>query len=350
MPEKNHRSSQGRASVSGRLAVLKRFLGRALLYPLLYPLFRRYVVMPGSSYRGRAKPLNSKELVLRERLEQHVAALATQIGERHHMQAPAQEALNRSAAYIAGAFAKLGLVPVITTFTYGGMVMQNVEVCIQGRRNPNRYLVVGAHYDTVRHCPGADDNASGVAGLIELARLLKDDPAECSVRLVAYANEEDSGGPWEAMGSYHHARACRQRDEDLLGMISLEMLGYYDPAEGSQKYPFPFNLFYPSRGDFIAFVGNSASRQLVRTCVAEFRVGAAFPSEGVAAPERFADIARSDHWSYWQHGCQAMMVTDTSNFRNPYLHTTEDTADKLDFESMTRVVAGLHAVVLKLAV
>lgn len=335
----NNRSSPGPASK----------LKKAALKALFYPLFRSYVKMPGRSFKGNFMPLASGQLDLRDKLAAHVKALATDIGERHHMGDRPQQSLSASAQYIAAEFAKLGLVPVITSFTYAGVVMFNVEVVIPGRRRPKDFVVVGAHYDTVKHCPGADDNGSGIAGVIALAELLKDAALDRSIRLVAYANEEDSGGPWEAMGSYHHAAACKARGENVVAMISLEMIGYYDRAEGSQKYPFPFNLFYPTRGDFIAFVGNTASRSLVHSCVAEFRAKAQFPSEGVAAPERFRDVARSDHWSYWQMGYQALMVTDTSNFRNPYLHTSEDTPDKVNFDSMTRVVVGMEKVVRKLA-
>lgn len=324
-------------------------VGRAALRTLLYPVFRPYVSMPGTSYKGRFRQLADHELELKDRLKGHVSALSLDIGERHHLGAGPQSALNQAAVYIADAFARLGFIPRITRFTYGGILMENVEVVIPGWRNPEKVVIVGAHYDTVKHCPGADDNASGIAGVIELARLLKNGMLDYTVKLVAYANEEDSGGPWEAMGSYHHALDCKARGENVVGMISLEMLGYYDSAEGSQKYPFPFNLFYPSRGDFIAFVGNTMSRALVRLCVAEFRARARFPSEGVAAPERFRDIARSDHWSYWQQGYPALMVTDTSNFRNPYLHTPDDKPENVDFESMTRVVLGLEQVVRRLA-
>jgi len=168
------------------------------------------------------------------------------------------------------------------------------------------------------------------------------------VRFVLFPNEEHPSLPNTTMGSYKYAMRCRERQEKLR-MIVLEMLGFYSDEEGSQKYPFPFNLLYPQRGNFIGFVGNTRSRQLVHACVHAFRQLARFPSQGAAAPERFKDIARSDHWSFWQAGYQALMVTDTSEFRNPYYHTELDTPDKLNFEHMARVVQGLASMTAAIA-
>src|SRR5262249_55676750 len=147
------------------------------------------------------------------------------------------------------------------------------------------------------------------------------------------------------MGSYHYARACRERNENIIGMISLEMLGYFSDEEGSQKYPRPFNLFYPTKGNFIGFVGNYGSRGVVRQAIRLFLNHARFPPEGVAAPERFRDIGRSDHWSFWQFGYAALMLTDTSNFRFVQYHTGQDTPDKVDFYKLALIVDGLTYVV-----
>jgi hypothetical protein len=132
-------------------------------------------------------------------------------------------------------------------------------------------------------------------------------------------------------------------------MISLEMLGFYSDAPGSQKYPALLSLFYPSRGNFIAFVGNSESRDLVRRSTRSFRESAKFPSEGVAAPASLPGVGWSDQWSFWQQGYPAIMITDTAVFRYPYYHTPFDTTDKIDFEKMARVVDGVRNVVGSLA-
>ena len=320
-------------------------VARTALKALLYPFFWRYVNMPGKSFKGRPGHFTSDEVSLQSALAELIEALSATIGIRHHDRG---DSLSASADYIAKSFEKLGFKPRLQQFEFAGVPMHNVEVIIPGRKLA-KYVVIGAHYDTVPHTPGADDNASGVAALLELARRLIDTRPDCTICLVAFANEEDNGGAWEGMGSYAHARGLKERGIDVVGMISLEMLGYFDQSEGSQKYPFPFNLFYPTTGNFIGFVGNTKSADFVRFCLRQFRLAASVPSEGVAAPERFSDIARSDHWSYWQHDYPALMVTDTSNFRNPHLHTMQDTSDSLNFDSMTRVVKGIEAVVLKLA-
>jgi Zn-dependent M28 family amino/carboxypeptidase len=151
------------------------------------------------------------------------------------------------------------------------------------------------------------------------------------------------------MGSLVYARQCRQRNENIVAMLSLETIGYYSTAKGSQKYPFPVGLFYPSRGDFVAIVGNRANARLVRRCIASFRRQASFPSEGAALPGRLPGIDWSDHWSFWQAGYPGIMVTDTAPFRYPHYHTEQDTPDKLDYERLARVVAGLDKVLEDLA-
>jgi Zn-dependent M28 family amino/carboxypeptidase len=210
-------------------------------------------------------------------------------------------------------------------------------------------LIVGAHYDSVPGCPGANDNASGVAGLLEIARLLAVHKPARTVRFVAFVNEEPPFFRSDDMGSRVYARRCAERGEQIVGALVLETIGCYTDAPRSQHYPFPFNLFYPSTGDFIAFVGNVSSRDLVRRCVGSFRSHAAFPSEGGGVPGWITGVGWSDHWSFWREGYPALMVTDTAPFRYPHYHTPEDTLDKIDFERMARVVEGLSHVVTDLA-
>lgn len=319
---------------------------RSLLRCLFYPVFARYVSMPGRSFSETLPALLPSEKQLAARLRKHVEELALGIGVRH---AERGDSLRRSAKYCTSQFIQRDFDVEIESFDFQGVSQQIVVAEITGRRKPKEVIVIGAHYDTVLGSPGADDNASGVAALIEIASLLKDVPMDKTVRFVAFPNEEYHGEDWRNMGSYHHAKRSHDRGDQLVGMISLEMLGYFSNEIGSQKYPFPFNLFYPERGNFIGFIGNYASREWVRRVVRNFRELAAFPSEGAAAPERFKDIARSDHWSFWQFDCPALMVTDTSNFRFPYLHGVDDTPDKVDFDAMARITLGLAKVIVKLA-
>ncbi len=153
----------------------------------------------------------------------------------------------------------------------------------------------------------------------------------------------------DLMGSRVYARRCRRRGEAIVAMLSLETIGYYSDAPGSQYYPPPVGLISPSTGDFIGLIGNVALRKLVRAAVGSFRRHARFPSEGAALPGFIAGVGCSDHWAFWQEGYPAVMVTDTAPFRYPYYHTRHDTQDKLGFDRMARVVNGLRGVVTDLA-
>ncbi|MGH8690031.1 MAG: M28 family peptidase [Burkholderiales bacterium] len=288
--------------------------------------------MPGASHAGPLPPLSGEGRALSLRLRLHVAALAA--AERN-------ADLETAARYIEAAFAAQGYKPESQYFESGGRRVRNIEVLNQSS------IVVGAHYDTVPGSPGADDNASGVAVLIELAALMKNE--ELPIRFVAFANEEPPYFYSGEMGSFAWAKRARERGERIAAMYSLEMLGYYRDTPGSQRYPFPLGFFYPDRADFIAFVGDLGARGLVRRSIESFRRNAQFPSEGVAAPALIPGVTWSDHWSFRQHGYDAMMITDTAFNRYPHYHLPSDTPDKLDYERMARVTLGLAAMLKELA-
>jgi Zn-dependent M28 family amino/carboxypeptidase len=208
-------------------------------------------------------------------------------------------------------------------------------------------VVVGAHYDSALGTPGANDNGSGVAAVLELARLLRDlgRAGGKRIRLVLFVNEEPPYFRTEDMGSLHYARALAERHERVVAMYSLETIGYYSSEPGSQHYPAPFSLLYPDTGDFIAFVGTLESRALVWETVRSFRSHTAFPSIGGVAPAAVPGIDWSDHWAFRQHGFPAMMVTDTAPYRYPYYHRPSDTPDKVDVESLARIVKGMERVI-----
>jgi len=151
------------------------------------------------------------------------------------------------------------------------------------------------------------------------------------------------------MGSLVHASGLKREGREVAAMISLETIGWYDDAPGSQRYPFPFNLLYPSTGDFIAFVANPPSRGLLRRVVGSFRQHVAFPSEGAVGLESIDGVGWSDQWAYWKQGWPAVMVTDTAPFRYPHYHTPRDSPEKLDYDRLARVVKGLEGVVRDLA-
>lgn len=316
---------------------LKQRFFRTLLYPLLW----RVIGMPGRSYAGPLEALTREQGDVKQNLEAHVNKLANAIGERNARNYPGFLECER---YITEVFTANKWNIRKESITFDGVEMQNIEAEKRGTTKPDEIIVVGAHYDTVYGSPGADDNASGVAALLELARLLSDSVQGRTLRLVAFANEENPNSAWETMGSYAYARGCRERGENIVGMISLEMIGVFSDEHGSQRYPKPFSWLYPETGNFIAFVGNIASRKWVHKCIGSFREQSMFPSEGIAAPAFVKDINRSDHWSFWQFGYSAFMLTDTSNFRNQLYHTIKDTPDILDFDRMTRVTTGMAEV------
>lgn len=303
--------------------------------------------MPGERHRGAAQPLGSGELKILADLKAHVSAIAS---EEHNVEHPA--ALESAARYIETALTGFGYAVARQEFEAGGVKVRNLEVVRHGPgAGKPSLIVIGAHYDSAPGAVGANDNGSGVAALLELARLLKGvEPAEgLEIRLVFYVNEELPWSRTDKMGSYVHAAGLASEQRKVTAMLSLETIGWYSSAAGSQRYPFPFNLFYPATGDFIGFVSNLDSRRLLRRVIGSFRRHSTFPSEGAAGPASMAALGRSDHWSYWKFGWPAVMVTDTAPYRYPHYHTLRDTPDKIDYERLSRVVKGLESVVRDLA-
>lgn len=302
--------------------------------------------MPNTSYSGPFQPLSEDEVVLRDRLQKHVWTLADEIGERNIWHVKGLEA---SVHFIRTALTEVGYDVNIQEYTVQGIPVRNLEATLTGSSLPEEIIVVGAHYDSVIGCPGANDNASGVAGLLELARLLATQELARTVRFVAFVNEEPPFFLSDEMGSLVYARRARRGGDRIVAMLSIETIGYYSEKPGSQQYPFPFSFFYPNTANFIGFVANMSSRDLLYRVITTFREHTAFPSEGIAAPEWVTGIGWSDHWSFWREGYPAVMVTDTALFRYAHYHTAEDTPDKIDYARMARVITGMSRVVAELA-
>jgi Zn-dependent M28 family amino/carboxypeptidase len=302
--------------------------------------------MPGQSYSGALPPLTREEERIRQHLVRHVWSLAGEIGARHLWR---YEALEAAARYIEAQVAGLHYQVTTQPFEVWGKTVKNLEAELPGTSHPEEIIVVGGHYDSVAGCPGANDNATGVAAVLELARLLAGQALSRTVRFVAFVNEEAPFFQTTSMGSWQYAQRAHTRGERIVAMLSLETMGYYSDTPGSQQYPFPFGLFYPRVGNFIGFVGNIASRSLVHRSIASFRRHAAFPSQGTAAPGGLTGIGWSDHAAFWERGYAAIMITDTALFRYAPYHTPADTPDKLDYGKMARIVAGLGRVVADLA-
>ena len=300
--------------------------------------------MPGRNISSAAT-LSATELALRAELKADVEKLAGEIGERNLSRYPQ---LLRAADLIETSLAGAGLTPRRVSYELRGRACHNIEVEIPGTRS--EILVVGAHYDSVFGCPGANDNGSGVAALLALARRFAGKLSGQTLRFVAFVNEEPPYFQTEEMGSFVYAKRCQERGDRIVGMISLETIAYFSDAPGSQRYPSPgLGLFYPNKGNFIGFASDTRSRSLLRATVSAFRKTGKLPCEGAALPAAIPGIGWSDHWSFWQCGYPAIMVTDTAPFRYPHYHEPTDTPDKLDYDRFALVVSGMESVVRELA-
>jgi hypothetical protein len=281
-----------------------------------------------------------------QRIEQHLHQLTVQIGERSVLQWD-RHSKARDAIY--GAFERMGLQPELETYDYKGTPVSNVIAEIKRGENPSKRYVIGAHYDSVSGTVGADDNASGVAVLLELAAALQENRAllneDWVIRLVAFALEEPPVFMTRHMGSKVHARTMKANQEQLEGMICLEMVGYTCHREGCQSYPFPLNFMnYPKTGDFIGIVGNFSSRNFIAALQAAFQKNPALPTVSLSVPFNgwlMPAIRLSDHASFWDQGFKAVMISDTAFYRNPHYHLPSDTMDKLDIGFMAELVRSL---------
>ena len=302
--------------------------------------------MPEKSYTGRFLPLSEKEKALSSFLYDHVSELAGKIGERN-IWLPSK--LNSAAAYIEKTWFEQDYAVRHQKYDARGVESVNLEITLPGTSLAEEIILIGAHYDSVSGSPGANDNGSGVAALLEISRLLGSRKFARTIRLVAFTNEEPPFFLGSEMGSKVYASRARQRKENIVAMFSLETMGYFSEAPYSQSYPFPFSFFYPHTANFIGFVGNLGSRYLVKQSLGAFRRHTKFPSEGTAAPGWITGIGWSDHWSFWREGYRAIMVTDTALFRYEHYHTPEDTPDKIDYNRLARVTLGLSEVIAELA-
>jgi Zn-dependent M28 family amino/carboxypeptidase len=272
--------------------------------------------------------------------------LAGQIGERnvfHH------DRLVMAADYIRATLAGAGYEVRLQLYEVEGKICENIEAEVRGEKRPDDIIVIGAHYDSVQGSPGANDNASGVAATLALARAFAETTPARTLRFVSFANEEPPLFQTEHMGSRVYAMRSRERGENIVLMLSLETIGYYSDEPGSQHLLFPLSLIYPSTGNFIAFVSNLENGFLVRQLVGSFRQQAQFPSEGGALWDLIPGVGWSDHWAFWKEGYPAVMVTDTAPFRYPAYHSPADRPELVQYERMARVVSGLQAVIVEMA-
>ncbi len=294
---------------------------------------------------SKAAALTEAETALRAELVADVKMLAGQIGERN-LQRYAE--LTAAAEFIERSFIQAGCTPQRVSYEVRGRACHNIEVEIRGTRP--EVFVVGAHYDSVTGCPGANDNGSGVAASLALARRFAGKTPGQTLRFVAFVNEEPPYFLSGEMGSLVYAKRCQERGDKITGMISLETIGYFSGAPKSQNYPAAgLGMFYPNTGNYIGFDANLPSRALLRKAIGIFREQKKIPAEGAALPGAVPGVGWSDHWSFWQCGYPAIMVTDTAPFRYPHYHEPTDTPEKLDYDRFALVVSGMESVIRELA-
>jgi hypothetical protein len=317
--------------VAGALLVLCAITAAALWYSLH---------LPGKPFIGPAPPVTTGEAELGQRLRRHVTAIASEPHNIAHY-----PALERSAAYIEAELAALGYTPQPQVFESDGRSVRNIEVVLSppGADANTPSIVIGAHYDSAGIAPGANDNGSGTAAVIELARLLKDVPLKDKrLRLVLFVNEEPPYDRTPDMGSARYAKALHEKGEQVAGMVSLETIGCFSDKPGTQVYPAPFGLFFSDKANFVAFVAMPGSRSFLHDVVGLFRGHTQFPTIGGTAPDQVPGVGWSDHWAFWERGYPAIMVTDTALFRYPHYHKATDTPDKVDYDKLARITLGLE--------
>jgi hypothetical protein len=328
--------------IVGVLGFLLALVLAAILIALWYA-----IVFPRQPFQGPLSPLDADQRTTQSRLLAHLEAVARRPRNLDHY-----VELEAAANYIERCLYELGYDVKTQNYDVAGRPVRNLEADIGGKvRGANQpILIVGAHYDSPDDSPGANDNGSGVAATLELARLLRDlKPGRVRLRLVFWVNEEHPYGKTPAMGSWQHARALAERGETVAGVIALETLGYFSNKTGSQRFPRPFGAIYSNVGNFVAFVGLPGSRAFLHRAIRAFRQHAQFPSIGGVAPGFLEGIDLSDHWAYHQFGFPALMVTDTAPFRNPHYHTTTDLPETVDTESLARITHGLADMLRELA-
>jgi Zn-dependent M28 family amino/carboxypeptidase len=291
-----------------------------------------------------AMPLSGETFemeTIKKNVRDTVEHLAVRIGQRSYRDL---EKLARTAGYIEDRLHSYGCKTKRQPYDYKGNAYYNIITEVKGTDSTkDSILVIGAHYDTVEGTPGADDNASGVAGLLELARLTAQKPLPRTVRFVAFTLEEPPAYMTHHMGSYVYAESLHNEGAKVHGMISLEMLGYYCDEEGCQYYPASlFKLFYPKTGNFAAFVGNFSSKEFTDKVKTAFVSVSGFPAESLSGVSIIPGVDFSDHRNFWKFGYPAFMITDTAFYRNPNYHDAGDTADTLDYERLSLLVKDLY--------
>jgi len=324
---------------------VKRVLLVLVLLIIVFLLFSYWYMMKCEG-NWRGEPLEKKmkmELIeIKKGMESDIEYLQ-KLGPRNSENEKTYNQLRQCEEWIRQRWESQGYVVKKHTFSIREKEYSNLEIEIKGRTLSSEIIIISAQYDTLPDSPGANNNGSGIAILFQLSQLLRKRTPDRTLRLLNFVNEEDPFFGTEMMGSFQYAKKCRRQGEDIRVMLSLDALGVYKNEPGSQRLPFPFSIFYPDRGNFLAFIGNLQSRKYVKEVTKGFKKGSSFQIQAGVAPEWAKGGSWSDHSSFWKFGYPGIMVTDTGGFRSAHHTTKEDTIEKLDFEAMSRIVIGMHA-------
>ncbi len=309
-----------------------------------------FLIIKGTTFGWRlSRPytarLSEEEQSTAENLKRTVRHMAIAIGARNYVY---YEQLNKTADFIIQTFQDLGYTVKVMPYEIDGKRFRNIIAEGAWQGNAGRTIIIGAHYDSCFN-PGADDNASGVAGMLELARLLKGERLISRVKFIAFVNEEPPFFMTQRMGSRVYAWQAREKEERIKVVVILEMIGFYAQGNFSQRYLPLLGPFFPNRGDFIAFVGNFPTHRRLERIYAAFKAHSDFPVEKITAPDFIPGRNFSDHWSFWKEGYPAMMVTDTAFLRSPHYHRETDLPDTLAYHGMAKMLHGLKQSIIEYA-
>jgi Zn-dependent M28 family amino/carboxypeptidase len=308
-----------------------------------------YMVRCEGDWQG--KPLEEQGSIDLEAIKKELisdVAFMQGLGPRNSENQIAYEQLRKCKEWIIQKWQSQGYSVRCYEFSIGGREYYNLEIEIPGTTAPSEIIIISGQYDTLPDSPGANNNGSGMAVLFQLSKLLRNYHPKRTLRLIAFVNEEDPFFGTEMMGSYIYAKRAFEQKEDIKVMLSLDAIGIYKDSAGTQRLPFPFSLFYPDRGNFLAFIGNLTSRTYVKEVTAGFKKGSSFPIEAGVAPEWVEGVTWSDHSSFWKFGYPGMQITDTGAYRSASHTTKEDTMEKINFDALSRITVGMYSAIVDL--
>ncbi|MCC5914466.1 MAG: M28 family peptidase [Balneolaceae bacterium] len=348
--ERDQNRLTGRRSKESRHQLLRiAGIAGALIF-LFGSIFVGWLILipPFQPDRPQQKPDETMNR-LAEQLESDVRILSEKIGERNMNRAGT---MDQTVQFLMEELSEAGYEPEehpyrLSRGRFSGREAVNLSVEVEGETDSDITILIGAHYDSVFGSPGANDNGSGVAVLLALARYFSESTPPLNLRFLFFANEEPPFFKTDDMGSLAYVRDLSPEEQEKIGlMISLDGLGYFDDAPRTQRYPLPgMGLVYPGTADFIGFVTRLRDRKVMKEALLSFRKAELIDAEGAALPGFLPGVDWSDHWSFWQHGIPALLITDTLPFRDPAYHAASDTAERLDYQKMAAVTKGIISMI-----